>query len=256
MVGDDRRDRPARARGERLEARGTSAQAPRASPSPRFIPCLAVPFSVQLGLFFALLTALGLDRRLLPQAQGRRPGAAGRVAAAAPQHDRAVPLADLHARLRRGHDVVGLPRAALGARADQRRAGGDRRRPRAGHGRRRPRLRPLGHAPRVDRRRADRRRPRVPRRDARGHGGRRALRLRRRRCFYVDDRRRDARRACSLASRSTSGPALAVSAGLLWAGLGHHDQGAERARPTSASSAWSCTRSRSSSSCSVARRRC
>ena len=84
----------------------------------RLIPCLAVPFSVQLGLLCALLTALGSIVGFFLKHKGAVQAPPVEWRQAAPQLDRAVPLADLRDRLRRGHDVVGLPRRGARAGAD------------------------------------------------------------------------------------------------------------------------------------------
>ena len=106
---------------------------------------------------------------------------------------------------------------ALGLAPISRRAVGDRGRARAGDRRRRPRLRPFRHPPRVDRRRASpppgspswprrsRARPTPPTATTR------TLAL----CITIGLATLAGLR---LASRADSGPALAVSAGLLWAG--------------------------------------
>ena len=118
----------------------------------RFPACRSPSSSASLLAFVtAFMSVLGF----LLKHRGAVAAAAGRVAAAGREHDRAVPLADLRDRLRRGHDVVGLPRRRARARADLARAVGDRRRARARHRARRPRLRPRRQPARVDRRRAD-----------------------------------------------------------------------------------------------------
>ena len=192
----------------------------------RLISCGRVPFSVQLGLFFAFLTALGSVLGFFLKHKG---------AVQAPPVEWRRPLHSTIALFRSpiytigcvvattswGFHVLALGLAPISV-VQATIAGGlvlvtvvaDRA------------LRAVGHAPRVDRRRADGRRARLPGRHARGHGRLRARRLRRR-----DVRghrlRRDAGRVHPRPPRPQRPRARGLRRPLL-GGQRHHDQGAQR----------------------------